>query len=157
MRWIAGCLLAGVVALGGTTLLVKHFSSKPSDPNLAELGISSSVEELVAPSEPEATTEPRSSPLVAGQVHFSETIQAEVRSLSNPPIDQDVKPASFIDLSAAAQLDDSAYRWMPLCRDDETIQRDRASKGTLFSSELMPRCDDDARPLPLPPLRIKPR
>jgi hypothetical protein len=43
MRWIACCLIAAVVGLGLSGILIKHFASKPSDPNLAELGLSDNL------------------------------------------------------------------------------------------------------------------
>lgn len=153
MRWIAACMLAFVVGLGVCVLLIKHFASKPSDPNLAELGIITSVEEIAAPAEPEEIRD------------FCSRINAPIpdlegfaSGLTNTPVDSEVKPASFIDPNAAAQLDSSAYRWMPLCRDSEPVGLDgRVVRGKLSDSELMPRCKDDGRPLPLPQFTTKPR
>lgn len=148
MRWIACCLLAGVVGLAISTMLVKHFASKPSDPNLAEIGISTNLEELAAPAEPEA-----SSNLMPVPSSLSSSLQAtrlpnfETRAgsaFASPLIDSELKPASFID-PQAAHLDNSAYQWMPLCRDtDGTISRGRHALES--TNALMPRCDDQTRP-----------
>jgi hypothetical protein len=153
MRWIAGCVMAGVVCFGLVTLLVKNYASQPSDPNLAEMGISTTVEDLVAPKEPEAISDFCSRVNAGGP-----EVENFGSGLTNPPVDSEVKPASFIDPNAAAHLDNTSYRWMPLCRDSEPAGLEgRTLRGKLSGSELMPRCDDDARPLSLPNFTPTPR
>ena len=53
MRWIACCVLAAGVGLAISTLMIRHFGGKPSNPNLVELGLTDDLNELAAPSDPE--------------------------------------------------------------------------------------------------------
>lgn len=152
MRWIACCLLVGVAGLVASTMLVKHFASKPSDPNLAEIGISTNLEDLAAPAEPEASGNLNSVPeSLSDSFQATRIRNVEMRegsAVSSPMVDSELKPASFID-PQAAHLDNSAYQWMPLCRDsDGTISRGRHALES--TNPLMPRCDDQARPISTP-------
>jgi hypothetical protein len=147
-----------VAGLGISTMLVKHFASKPSDPNLAEIGISSNLEELAAPAEPEASGNPNSVPeSLAGSFKGTRIRNLEMgegSAVSSPLIDSELKPASFID-PQAAHLDNSAYQWMPLCRDtDGAVSRGRHALES--TNDLMPRCDDQARPTTTPSGNIRP-
>jgi hypothetical protein len=157
MRWIACCLLVAVVGLGFSTLLVKQFASKPSDPNLAELGLASNLDELAAPDEPEPGSPPSALPnLVSTAGVDIENAKADLPTSSGgispkPPIDPDLKPASYIDTDAANELDKSTPRWMPLCRDlDSGSTLIPYAHEASCAVDRMPRCDEPNPPQPGP-------
>ncbi len=128
MRWIAASLLAVSMALAMGFLLANRFLVKHSDPNLAELGLSSDPAQVAAPDEPEPAAS-----LPSGDVRPA--------VLFTPPakLDPNLVPATYMDTAGAANLDNTAYRWMPLCRDGAVTD-----PGNNRSSDHMPRCDDSS-------------
>jgi hypothetical protein len=151
MRWIACCVLAGIVGLGVSTMLVKHLVSKPSDPNLAELGLASSLDELSAPEEPEPvrrSSEMDSRPWVTERT-VEKYVYGEAQAHSGPimpptpPIDQGLKQASFIDTAGAAELENIGRQWMPLCPEpDSELARSSSRRESATTMDRMPRCDE---------------
>jgi len=76
MRWIACCVLAAGIGLTVSMTLIHKFGSKPTSPNLAEIGLSDNLDQLEAPAEPE--------PVPAAVQAASATLQ--------PPEEIDVMP-----------------------------------------------------------------
>jgi hypothetical protein len=158
MRWIACCLLAGAVGLGISGMLVKHFGSKPSDPNLAQLGLDNNPEELVAPGEPEPVDPPMPAPFIAPMGAYRPmTVPSLDQELPKPSFDQGLKQASYIDSAGAIELENITRQWMPLCPEPGS-ELARAGSDQRSSSVLdrMPRCDEPTS-LQLPSGEEKPR
>jgi hypothetical protein len=134
MRRIASSLLVVGVALAlGLVVLVKQFVAKPADANLAEIGLSNDPDQLAAPAEPAPLTEP--SRVAAPEViNLLATPMNTAGKQSAGLSDSSLLPASFIDTAGAAALDNSAYRWMPLCR--EPAPTDKKTNGL---PDRMPR------------------
>ena len=152
MRRIAYCLVAAGVVLSGSLTLMKHFASKPTDPNLAELGLADNVETLTAPDDPtpatQASTDSSLVPNSSEVIDLYAKPLAPVASPSAAPADPEVKLASFIDTPGAAELArPPAFQWMPLCRDPEIgASRHPSEKESPTSLDRMPRCDEHEWP-----------
>ncbi len=147
MRWIACCLLTGAVGLGISAVLVKHFASKPSDPNLAQLGLDNDLDELAAPDDPEPVTE--SNPLVF-TAPLTDWRPMPPPSLDQKPpkpsVDQGLKQASYIDSAGAIELENITHQWMPLCPEPGSeLARAGLDHGATSVSDRMPRCDEPSQ------------
>jgi hypothetical protein len=147
MRWIACCLMAVCFGLGVSALLLKHFASRPSDPNLTELGLTGNLDQLAAPGEPQpaAQSGANSSPTQAN----TEVINLFARPLNpanRPPAastDQELLPSAYFDSAGAVELENHAYQWMPLCRELADGPTQTSSRqDAVQAQERMPRCDE---------------
>ena len=160
MRWIACCALTAVVGLGLSMTLIRHFASKPTDPNLAELGLSANLDQLTAPEEPEAV------PAMVQSGCMTLLPPQEIDLLANPstkpmePSEPRAEPhflsVAFIDNAGVVALDDSARRWMPLCQEPEHQRSSTTDKHPSLDADRMPLCDEPKR-LPLKPVTPKAR
>jgi hypothetical protein len=152
MRWIACCVLAAGVGFGASTMLLKHFGSKPSEPNLVELGLSNDLSELAAPGDPEPVVQRDSN---SGKGSPNDEL---IDLLSKPLVaadkptaaasDPELKPTSFVDAAGIVELDNLAHQWMPLCCEPESGPTGISVLGREPASERMPRCEET--PLPRP-------
>lgn len=131
MRRIAISLPAVGIALAVGFLIAKHMFSPHSNLNLAELGLSSDPQQIVAPDDPEPVAATDSGPSASD---FMETINGKV-----PQLEPNLLPASFVETAGVAALDGAAYRWMPLCGEQTGSDRSK-----FRAPDHMPRCDDSS-------------
>jgi hypothetical protein len=134
MRRIAISLSAVSMALAIGFLLANRFLIKHSDPNLAELGLSSDPQQIAAPEDPEPASSTDAGHSADHSSDLFETINGKI-----PQLEPNLLPASFVDTAGITGLDGSAYRWMPLCGEAAG-----SGPGKIRSSDHMPRCDDSS-------------
>jgi hypothetical protein len=150
MRRIACCVLAAGIGLGLSMMLIRHFASKPSDPNLAELGLSDNLDLLSAPDEPEpipATTLSAGAMLLPPQEPDTRpSPSASLPKLTETQVEPMLLPVTFLDAAGTQALDDTAHRWMPRCQEPEgksaPVNRTNASR----QADRMPSCEELVKP-----------
>ena len=138
MRRIAISLSAVGIALAVGFLIAKHFLLQHSDLNLAELGLSSDPQQIMAPEEPEpasATDSGSANP----SIDLLQTTWLQNGDKPSAQLEPGLLPASFVDTAGIAALDSTPYRWMPLCGEPTGSEPDK-----IRSSDHMPRCDDSS-------------
>ena len=115
MRRIAISLSAVGIALAASLFLAKYLLIKPSDPNLAELGLSSDPQQITAPDDPEPAPATDIGLPANPSIGLLQTTLFQTGEKPPAQLEPGLLPASFIDTAGIAALDSTAYRWMPLC------------------------------------------
>ena len=126
-------------------MLIGHFGSKPSNPNLVELGLANDLDELAAPGDPEPAVQ--KAPIASQGEPTSETIDLFAMPM-NPAggqptakIDSDIKPTSYLDTAGVIELDNPAHQWMPFCHEAESGPIGSLAQDHESTPDRMPRCE----------------
>jgi hypothetical protein len=150
MRWIACCVLAAGIGLGLSMMLIRHFASQPSDPNLAELGLSDNLDLLTAPDEPEpippAVESAMATLLPPQELETRPSPSASLPKLTETQVEPMLLPVTFLDSAGTQALDDTAHRWMPRCQEPEGKSAPVNKTNAGRQADRMPSCEEVVKP-----------
>ncbi len=146
MRWIACCVLVAGIGLAVSMTLIHKFGSKPTNPNLAEIGLSENLDQLAAPAEPEpvpSAVQSASAALLPPEpIDVLASSRADIPRLTEVRVEPSLMPVSYIDKAGTQALDDTAHRYMPRCEHLELKSLAAGPPDATPQTDHMPACDE---------------